>query len=64
MSVVVRRGSGNTSTPIPTDAVGVYWTDGTVQETAKPAVILTASDVYVMPIHQNNQVGIRCMRSK
>lgn len=64
MSVVVRSGSGNTSTHIPTDAVGVYWADRTVQGTAKPAVILTASDVYVMPIHQNNQVGIRCMRSK
>lgn len=64
LSVVVKSTSGNTSTHIPADALGVYWADRTVQGTAKPAVILTATDVYVMPIHQNNQVGIRCMRNK
>jgi len=63
-SVIVESGSGNASTHIPADALGVYWADRTVQGTAKPAVILTATNVYVMPIHQNNAVGIRCMRSK
>jgi len=63
-SVIVESGSGNVSTHIPADALGVYWADRTVQGTAKPAVILTATNVYVMPIHQNNAVGIRCMRSK
>lgn len=63
-SVVVESGSGNVSTHIPADALGVYWADRTVQGTAKPAVILTATDVYIMPIHQNNAIGIRCVRNK
>ncbi|WP_312188176.1 hypothetical protein [Sphingobacterium sp.] len=60
----VRSGSGNTETHIPTDALGVYWADRTVQGTSKPALIMTATQVYVMPIHQNNEVGIRCVRNK
>lgn len=63
-SVIVESGSGNVSTHIPADALGVYWADRTVQGTAKPAVILTATDVYIMPIHQNNAIGIRCVRNK
>jgi hypothetical protein len=57
-------GSGNVSTHIPADAVGAYWADRTVQGTSKPALIMTATQVYVMPIHQNNEIGIRCVRNK
>ncbi|WP_312460127.1 hypothetical protein [Sphingobacterium siyangense] len=58
----VRSSSGNNN--IPTGALGVYWASSTVQGNAKPALILTATGVSIVDIHQNNQVGIRCVKNK
>ncbi|WON93995.1 hypothetical protein [Sphingobacterium sp. UGAL515B_05] len=58
----VRSSSGSNN--IPTGALGVYWASATVQGNSKPALVLTATGVSIVDIHQNNQVGIRCVKSK
>jgi len=58
----VRSSSGSNN--IPTGALGVYWASSTVQGNSKPALILTATGVSIVDVHQNNQIGIRCVKSK
>lgn len=57
-----RSGSGNNN--IPTNALGVYWASPTVQGNSKPALILTATSVSIVNIHQNNWAAIRCVKNK
>ncbi len=58
----VRSSSGSNN--IPTGAVGVYWASASVQGNSKPALILTTTGVSIVDVHQNNQIGIRCVKSK
>lgn len=60
----IRSKSGNAGAKIPTDAVGAYWANEDEQGIEKEALIMTEKEVYIGYIHQNNEIGIRCVRSK
>ena len=64
----VRSTSGKNSVHIPaTGVAGVYWADEDTQGTAKDALILPSdpnATPSIIKIHQNNEIGIRCVRAK
>ena len=55
--------------PVPANAAGAYWVDEITQGSNKNALIFPApnapsdSKPYIMAIHQNNALGIRCVRT-